>query len=86
MSHPVPLGVVVDLDGRTALVTGASAGLGAAMAIALAEAGAGDQDVDDLISPINHSATAVAMRASYVSFGHGQGIDTMVAVKPAATT
>ncbi|HVH85507.1 MAG TPA: hypothetical protein VM912_02205 [Terriglobales bacterium] len=27
------------LDGRTALVTGASAGLGAAMAIALAEAG-----------------------------------------------
>ena len=28
------------LDGKTALVTGASAGLGAAMAIALAEAGA----------------------------------------------
>jgi 2-deoxy-D-gluconate 3-dehydrogenase len=47
------------LDGKTALVTGASAGLGAAMALALAEAGADVVAHGNTRSP---AATAEAMR------------------------
>lgn len=50
------------LDGKTALVTGASRGLGRAMAVALAEAGA---DVIGMSRPgSSHAATEAEVRAA----------------------
>ncbi|MCC7500011.1 MAG: SDR family oxidoreductase [Bryobacterales bacterium] len=61
----------IRLDGRTALITGASRGLGRAMALALAEAGAGLALAGRDVARLEETATAARL--------HGHPAETFVA-------
>jgi hypothetical protein len=75
-------GVAVDLfrlDGKVALVTGASRGLGAAMAIALANAGA-----EVALHASEHPATATAHAIAQASGRRTETLAANLADRPAA--
>lgn len=81
--------MIIDLSGKTAIVTGSTGGIGLAIASGLAKAGAQvtvvgrDQDrVDSAIEKVNTDAGREDTRGVACDIGTQQGTETLIAAQP----
>ncbi|WP_419825976.1 SDR family NAD(P)-dependent oxidoreductase [Sphingomonas sp.] len=80
----------IDLSGRTALVTGSTAGIGLAIATSLAEAGAtvivngrGQERVDAGVDAISRAVASAQVRGIAADVGTADGCEALIAALPA---
>lgn len=81
----------IDLSGKTAIVTGSTAGIGRAIAAGLAHAGADvvvngrtQARVDETLSHIRHEVPAAKVRGVAADIGTAAGCDALTAAEPHA--
>jgi NAD(P)-dependent dehydrogenase (short-subunit alcohol dehydrogenase family) len=81
----------IDLSGRTAIVTGSTAGIGFAIAKGLAEAGAvvvvngrSEAVVDDAVRRLGETVSGTVIRGRAADVGTTEGCSALVAAEPSA--